>query len=277
MTILEHATGTVEGLPNHAFGSHARGEASVFVTNEQHVAYIRMDDGRGNALGEAMLLDLDAAFDSAAAADAILLTGRQRIFSGGLDLFEVAPYSRAEILDLLDLLHRVRRKVYAFPRPLVVAVSGSAIGAGASIACCGDTRMAVQDRGVFALPEVQLGVPVPSSALEIVRSTLSAANADKVLLFGGSFGPAEALAMGMFHQLLEADQLEGSARAATAAAAKLPSSAVSIKNALRRETLRRMDAARAESHEAFAAAWVSTEARTRIASVLGVLSRSKET
>lgn len=273
---MDHPTSVSEISIQPAFESASRIKPRVLQWSEDEVACIRMDDGRGNALGPGLLLELEAAFDAAAPAAAVLLMGRERIFSGGLDLVEIASFSRAEIFGFLDLLHRVRRKIYAFRRPLVVAVSGSAVGAGASIACCGDTRLGSRDRGLFALPEVRLSLPLPSSALEIVRSTLSPSDAAKVLLFGASFGPAEALAMGMLHQLVEADKLESSALAAAILASKLSSAAVSIKEALRREALRRMDATRAESHEAFAAAWVTTETRDCIGSVMLELSRSKK-
>lgn len=273
MTLMEHACANLSG--GHDFGAEVRVSPRVTLSNAAEIACIRMDDGRGNALGEAMLCELDAAFDAARDAAAVLLLGRARIFSGGLDLFEIAAFSKRAMIDFLDLLHQVRRKIYALRRPLVVAVSGSAIGAGASIACCGDMRLGVRNRGQFALPEVRLGVPLPSSALEIVTSTLGPANAARVLLFGASFDPDEALAMGMLHQLIDADELESVALAAAGTASQLSSAAVSIKDRLRREALRRMDATRAESHEAFAAAWVTPETRDRIEFTLRQLSRTK--
>lgn len=240
----------------------------VSLQNEGDVAIVRMDDGHGNALGKQMLLELEAAFDAAASAGAVLLLGRKRIFCGGLDLFEIAPYSDREILDFLDLLHQVRRKIYAFERPLVVAVAGSAIGAGASIVCCGDMRMGIHDCGSFSFPEVHFGVTPLASTLEIIRNTLSPSDAASVLLFGESFGSAEALAMGMLHQLVEPDHLESIAMTAAVKASVLSSAAVPIKHALRQDALQRMDETRAESHEAFVAAWGTDETRSYIADTL---------
>jgi enoyl-CoA hydratase len=240
----------------------------VSLRHEENVAIIRMDDSRGNALSKRMLLELEAAIDTAASAGAVLLLGRKRIFCAGLDLFEIAPYSESEILDFLDLLHRVRRKIYAFDRPLVVAVAGSAIGAGASIVCCGDTRMGIHDCGSFSFPEVRFGVTPLASTLEIIRNTLSPSDAASVLLFGESFGSAEALAMGMLHQLVEPDRLESIAMTAAVKASALSSAAVPIKHALRQDALQRMDETRAESHEAFAAAWGTDETHGYVADML---------
>lgn len=240
----------------------------VTLRAEADVATIRLDDGRANVLGTRMLLDLEAAFDAADGAGAALLTGRPRIFSAGLDLAEIGALSRSGILEFLDVLHRVRRKIFAWSRPLVAAVSGSAVGAGASIACCADVRLGTRGEGQFALPEVLLGVPVPSSALEIVRSTLAPSDAARVMLFGASFGPDEALSMGMFHQLVEADRLAGAAQDAALAASKLSDAAVTIKRSLRHDAMQRMDAARVQSHEAFADAWVTPWTRARIETVL---------
>ena len=69
------------------------------------VATITMDDGKVNVLSLAMLTELDAALDQAAADRAVVvLTGRDVVFSAGFDL----PVLRAGGTEAADLLHARR-------------------------------------------------------------------------------------------------------------------------------------------------------------------------
>ncbi|MFT3768157.1 MAG: enoyl-CoA hydratase-related protein [Minicystis sp.] len=258
--------------PTDAEPRIARREAAgVSLRRLGDVACVHLDDGRGNALGSAMLSALGSAIAEASSASAVLLVGRPRIFSGGLDLREIAHLPRAALLGFLDLLHDTRRALFALPRPLVVAVAGSAVGAGAALLCCGDVRLGARDAGRVGFPEVKLGVPLPASALEIAGSALTPGAAAKALLFGGSFPRDEALAMGFFHEIVEPDRLVEAAEQAAIAAAGMSAALGQIKLALRREALRRMDDDCAASHEAFASAWTSPAAQARIDAVLDQL------
>lgn len=247
----------------------------VSLRRDGDVARLHLDDGRGNALGRATLSALGDAVAEASSADAVLLVGRARIFCGGLDLDELLPLPREELLDFLDVLHRTRRALFALSRPLIVAAAGSAIGAGAALLCCGDARLGARDAGLVGFPEVALGVPLPASGLQICTATLSPIFAARALLFGDSYGRDEALAMGFFHRLVEPTRLLEDAERTARAAAGISTASRAIKSALRREALQRMDEDRAESHEAFADAWTSPAAQARIAAVLKSLKHAR--
>jgi enoyl-CoA hydratase len=248
-------------------------EALVTVEKEGDIARIRMDDGRGNAFGTRLLQELDQALEEAGRADSALLTGRARIFSGGLDLPELAAFSRSELHDFLALLHRVRRKAFIFPRPLVIAASGSAVGAGASVLCCGDTRIGARDRGTYSLPEVKLGLPVETSGLEIVMFSVSSQYASQFMIFGTSLTPDAACDAGILHRLVDADELEAVAVEAACAGAELSGAVAHIKLSCRQAALRRMDEDRDESHRSFVSAWETPETQVLVASALEKIGR----
>jgi enoyl-CoA hydratase len=259
---------TSSNLDSQQAAAPRRFGPSVSLHESGDVARICLDDGKGNTLGSAVLAALGEAIAEASRAGAVLLVGREQIFSGGLDLFEIAALPRAPLIEFLDLLHATRRALFMVPRPVLVAVAGSAIGAGASLLCCGDTRLGARDGGRVGLPEVRLGVPLPSSTQEILQSVLPPVVAAKVLLFGETYGREEALAMGFFDRLVEAPRLLDEAEHAARSAARASTALGQIKRSLRREALRRMDADRRDSHEAFAAAWTGPEAQALIGAVL---------
>jgi enoyl-CoA hydratase len=231
-----------------------------------------MDDGRANAMGSTMLTSLRAAFANARDAAAVLLTGRPRVFCGGLDLLEVGPLEREELFGFLALFHDTMRAVYAFPRPVVVAAAGSAVAGGAILLCCGDERIGARDEGVVGANEVRLGIPFPASAMEMVASVLSRVEASRALLFGDLVGKDEALRSGWFHRLADPGSLEAEAVQRARDVATIPASAFEpVKRELRAAALARMDARRTESHEVFVDAWTGPVAQARIRQIVADL------
>ncbi|MBI5494780.1 MAG: hypothetical protein HY904_07105 [Deltaproteobacteria bacterium] len=248
--------------------------ARVVLTRDGNIAHVAMDDGRGNALGTPMLEALLDAATRAADADAVLLTGRPKVFCGGLDLAEVVPNHRFAMERFLGLFHAACRAWLALERPVVMAAAGGAVAGGAVLLACGDRRLGARDNGVVGVNEVRLGIPFPASALECVRAALSSSQAHRALLFGELVGREEALAMGWFHALHPPDELLPRAWDAVRDAATIPATATAaVKRALRRDHLERMDALGPSSNAAFAAAWTGPEAQARLNKVLASIKR----
>jgi enoyl-CoA hydratase/carnithine racemase len=242
--------------------------AGIALRRDGDIALLELDDGRGNALGTAGLQALHGAIAEARSADAVLLSGRPRIFCGGLDLEEIASMPRNRLIEFFDLLHMTRRALFALERPLVVAVAGSAIGAGASLLCCGDRRLGARDSGIVGFTEAKLGVPLPASAMAIAASALAPSITARALVFGEVFDRQEALQYGFFHQLTDPERLLEEARQAVHGAARTSRASGLIKRTLRKEAIERMDRERAESHAIFAAEWTSAAAQALIQGAL---------
>lgn len=236
---------------------------NVRVTTQGNVAQVVLDDRRGNALNRASLQALVGAIDEAGRADAVLLTGRPTIFCGGLDLEEIADLPPAPLREFLDLLYTTRRALFALERPLVVAVAGSAIGAGAALLCCGDLRLGAQDQGRVGLTEAALGVPLEITGLIIAQGVLGP-RANEALMFGETFTRTQACDLGFFLRLTEPDALLPAAAAEAQRAARVSRAAGLIKRDLRRSALRWMEQERAANHATFVAEWTGAAAQARI-------------
>ena len=76
---------------------------SVSYRLDESVAVITMDDGKVNALGPAMLAEINKALDSAEAdgAGAVVIAGNERVFSGGFDLKVFKSGDVAASIDML--------------------------------------------------------------------------------------------------------------------------------------------------------------------------------
>ena len=120
---------------------------------------------KANAMNEAMHGEICKALKSAGEDDgvrAVVLTGAgPRVFSAGADLKEFSDLER-------DLAARRRRVLLQgmlnaaldFPKPLVAAVQGKALGAGCMLALLAD-EIVMADTAELGLPEIRHGIPTP--------------------------------------------------------------------------------------------------------------------
>lgn len=87
---------------------------------------------------------------------AVVLTGEGAAFSAGFDLEEFGQPERFDAI--LASSSRYHRDVWAFPKPVVAAVNGAAMGGGFDLACLCDLRLA-SPRASFGHPEIKFGAP----------------------------------------------------------------------------------------------------------------------
>jgi enoyl-CoA hydratase/carnithine racemase len=119
------------------------------------VAWLEITHPPINALNRAVrraLRDALQAIQDDAAVRAVVITSQGRMFSGGGDLREVGqpdPPGSTPLGDLAELVER-------FPKPVVAAIQGKAMGGGVLLAMACHARVGSHD-ALLALPEVNLG------------------------------------------------------------------------------------------------------------------------
>jgi len=171
-----------------------------------------------NALSRALRDELVARLEALAEADtvrAVVLTGAPPAFCAGFDRSELAGGDMAEVFaDSTKYHHRV----YTFPKPLIAAVNGPALGGGCDLAAMCDFRLAA-GTAVFGQPQVRFGA---AAAYDLMRAVVGTGPAREMCLTGRSFAAAEAQAIGLVNRVLDADELQGAALALAGEIAALP-------------------------------------------------------
>jgi enoyl-CoA hydratase/carnithine racemase len=114
-----------------------------------------------NAMSTATLIALEAALEDAAA-DAevrtVILTGAgQKAFVAGADIGEYAEQDHEAFVAYQARSRRVFSAIDGFPKPVIGAVNGYALGGGFEIALCCDMLVASANAR-FGLPEGRLGL-----------------------------------------------------------------------------------------------------------------------
>jgi enoyl-CoA hydratase len=243
-------------------------------TLEAGVALLTLDLGRGNAIDHPFIDALDAALDAALAdgARAVVITGRGKVFCGGLDLVTIWEYDRAAMGRFVDAFDGLFRKVLAFPRPVVAAVNGHALAGGCILMMACDHRLAQPGTFQIGLNEVALGIPFPAAAFEVARRATPDAAASAVFLEGRRFTPEEALAAGIVHGLA-ADVVAAAVAQAQRFAAGGLDAVADTKADLIAPVLARIDATAAAQRERFLDRWFAPDARARVGALRAQLDK----
>ncbi|OOC08770.1 enoyl-CoA hydratase/isomerase family protein [Amycolatopsis azurea] len=182
---------------------------------------------RLNAVVAELVDDLLEALDAAAKSDAraVVLAGRGRAFCAGHDLKEPTP--EGDSRPRLDRLQDVTRRLRGLRQPVIAAVHGYAIGAGAEFAMGCDLILAADD-AVFAFPEVSLGLSVTGAASRLLPLLVGPLKAKELLLLGERVSGAEAHELGLVNAALPVDDLMDTALAWAAKIAAHPAAAATM-------------------------------------------------
>jgi enoyl-CoA hydratase len=206
------------------------------------VALVRIDHPPANAM-DFELLETGNAIREQLERDepgAVVITGRERFFSAGVDL-KLAPTLDADgQRRLIDGINRLFAGWYAFPRPVVCAVNGHAIAGGLILALCGDHRVCSTE-GRIGLTELRAGIPYPAAAIAAVRHELSPQAARILVLGADLIDTTRAHQLGVFDEIATPGEVVHHALAHARGLAALPRSAYSrIKQQLRGEAIDEM-------------------------------------
>lgn len=174
-----------------------------------NIATVTFDDGKANAVGHQFLDDINAALDRAEAEQvgAVILRGREGMFSAGFDLDEVRKGpEQAAALGKRGFEFLVR--LYGFPRPVVTACTGHGIGMGAFINLASDTRIGSKGKFKMCLPETSIGMELPPVLVELTASRISRRHMTSVALLSEPCGPERAVEVGFLDEVVDADDLD---------------------------------------------------------------------
>jgi len=211
----------------------ARRTRTVDVEVDDGVAVITLNrPERLNAVAPVLVDDLLTALDEVAreesGARAVVLTGNGRAFCAGHDLKE--PPATGDARRRLERIQDVTRRIRALPQPVIAAVHGYAIGAGAEFALGCDLVLAAPD-AVFAFPESGLGLSVTGGISRLLPLLVGPLKAKELLLLGERVDAAEAARIGLVNAVVP-DAREAAVAWARAIAAKPGYSAALAKRAL---------------------------------------------
>ncbi|MDO5626566.1 MAG: 3-hydroxyacyl-CoA dehydrogenase NAD-binding domain-containing protein, partial [Pseudomonadota bacterium] len=141
----------------------------------------------------------------------IVLASAKTTFFAGADLKGVMRMTEADaprVFAEIECVKRNFRTLETLGVPVVSCINGSALGGGWEVALIGHHRIAVDDARIqLGLPEVTLGLIPGASGITKMTRLLGLLGAQPYVLEARLFNPAEALALGLVHELVPAAAL----------------------------------------------------------------------
>jgi 2-(1,2-epoxy-1,2-dihydrophenyl)acetyl-CoA isomerase len=157
---------------------------------------------------------------------AVVLTGAGRGFSAGQDLKEFGE--TADVSDALrDSYHPNVLAIRALEKPVIAAVNGVCAGAGLSLACVCDFRIAA-DNASFVPGFIGVGLVPDAGGTYFLHRLLGASRAFEWMSSNRKLSAVEAQAWGLVSEVVEADALGSRAAELAAAYAALPTRGIGM-------------------------------------------------
>ncbi len=173
-----------------------------------------------NALNKNMVLDLDRAFDEMAGdhqVKAVVITGEKN-FAAGADITNMLDLS-PEMAKGFSFRHTFN-KIEDFPKPVIAAMSGFALGGGLELALTCDMRIASPNAKV-GFPEINLGIFPGAGGTQRLPRLIGSARAKEMIYTGAIIDVAKAAEYGLVN-MVAVNPLEEALKIAGKLAAKPP-------------------------------------------------------
>lgn len=172
-----------------------------------------------------------------AAVRAVILTGEGRAFCAGVDLEHLRAHQAGRRaghgprLGEEDFLRKLPLEMLDYPKPLIAAINGHAVGVGVTMALPCDIRLAAESAELrFAF--VALGILPGLGSSHLLPRLVGRARALELVLSARKVGAREAAQMGLVNRAVPGDALLSEARDLAGRMAAHPPEAVAAAKAL---------------------------------------------
>ncbi|MFJ7363305.1 enoyl-CoA hydratase [Peribacillus frigoritolerans] len=177
---------------------------------ENHVAFITIDHAPANALSSAIIGELSQAFDQIGKDEAVrvvLLHGEGRFFSAGADIKEFTEVKDGKAFETLTKNGQsVFEKIESFPKPVIAAIHGAALGGGLELAMACHLRL-VTERAKLGLPELQLGLIPGFAGTQRLPRYVGMAKAAEMLFTSEPISGTQAVQWGLANHAFTDEEL----------------------------------------------------------------------
>ena len=202
---------------------------TLLVAREESFAIVTLNRPPANAISEQLVHDLDAAFAGLAADPAVrsvIVTGAgDRIFCAGADLG--SAFASGTVADFIRFGNGVLRRIERFPKPVIAALNGHALGGGCEIAMACHLRI-LKETARMGQTESNLGILPGYGGTQRLPRLVGRAKALEFMILGTQIPAAECLALGLVNRLAREGETLNEARALARQIAKRPPVAVRL-------------------------------------------------
>jgi enoyl-CoA hydratase/carnithine racemase len=185
----------------------------IDVIEHGSVRELNMNRPPVNALDPGLLGEICEQVRSAAddGCRAIVMSGREGVFSAGLDIPVLLGLDDDEMRDAVQVFFEAMEVVATSPIPIAAAITGHSPAGGAVFSIFCDWRVMADGKFAFGFNEVAVGITVPSIVHAAIERAAGARCAELMSVTGRMVGPREAMAMGLIDWVAEPGQVVATA------------------------------------------------------------------
>ena len=188
----------------------------ITLTKNEGIALLTINrPNQLNALNKQTLGEISAAFEGVrddAETKVVILTGSgEKAFVAGADIKEFAHFNGTEGAELAKEGHMtVFNLIEEFPKPVIAAVNGFALGGGLELAMSAHVRIA-SDNARMGLPETSLGVIPGYGGTQRLPQLIGKGRALEMIFSAKMIDAATALEYGLVNRVVPQAELLGAA------------------------------------------------------------------
>jgi len=177
--------------------------------HDNEIRELRLAKPPVNALDPEMIETLLEAVRSAQTdgTRALVLSGREGLFSAGLDLPALLTLERSGMVSFWSSLFGLLETLARSPIPVATAMTGHSPAGGTVIALFGDYRVMAAGDFKLGLNEVQVGLVVPPVIRHALARLIGPYPAERHLVAGQMISSDQALGIGLVDELISPDRV----------------------------------------------------------------------
>jgi len=234
----------------------------IDVIEHGRVRELKLARRPANALSPELLDELQTRVASAPAdgVGALVLSGAEGLFTGGLDVPLLLKLDREELLGALELFFGAMEALAVSEIPVAVAITGHSPAGGAVLALFCDWRVMAEGPYVIGLNEVRIGIPVPLIVADALTRVVGRRHAEALCQTGRLLAPTEALEIGLVDQISPVDAVVSAAVEWCSKLTELPPHALrGTRQTVRSDLIDVVRRSRSQDVEAMAREWFRPE------------------
>ena len=196
---------------------------TLVLSREERFAVITLNRPPANAISEALMRELNAALselESDEAVRAVIITGAgEKIFCAGADLG--SAFQGSDVGTFIRFGNAVVRRIERFPKPVVAAINGHALGGGCEIAMGCHIRI-LKEGARMGQTESNLGIIPGFGGTQRFARLVGRGRALEHLLLGSQISAQECYRTGLVNRLAKEGETLNDAKALAREIVKRP-------------------------------------------------------
>ena len=137
----------------------------------------------------------------------LIITGKEGMFSAGLDLKTIQSGDMEKILDMSSSAFKLLARIFSFPRPVIAACSGHGIALGTFLICCCDYRIGIKGDFMLGANEMRTNMVIPTPILELIKFRVNNSHKYRAVLGAEMYTLEKAKEAGLMDDVVNPEDL----------------------------------------------------------------------